>query len=188
MIISLIVEPRSGSTNLANCFYNNKDFTVLFQPSDFKSMWYTKDKPKDYRYLTKHLLIKEDFLSNNYFKDLIDISDKIIFLYRENSEEQISSWVNAVITDNWENNWSYDEKIMLDNESEVNFFKHLKENFLILMAENPNSLKISYEELYNNNGFDKIREFLGLDFTKIGIIFPMGKRYRIDVNKPKSFI
>jgi hypothetical protein len=187
MIISLIVEPRSGSTNLANCFYNNIDFTVLFQPSDPKSKWYTKDTPNDYRYLTKHLMIKEDFLSNNYFKELVGISDKVIFLYRENIEEQISSWVNAKITDNWENNWSYDSKIMLDNETEIIFFKYLKEKFVSFMEANPNSLKISYEELYNNNGFDKIREFLGLDNTK-DIIFPIGKRYRVNVNKSKKFI
>ena len=39
MIILLLCEPRSGSTNLANWFFINKKFTVLFIPSDPLSKW-----------------------------------------------------------------------------------------------------------------------------------------------------
>jgi len=39
MFITLLTEPRAGSTNLANWFIDD-DFTVLYIPSDIKSKWY----------------------------------------------------------------------------------------------------------------------------------------------------
>ena len=32
MVITILAEPRSGSTNLTNWFYHNKNFTTLFEP------------------------------------------------------------------------------------------------------------------------------------------------------------
>jgi hypothetical protein len=32
MVVTILAEPRSGSTNLTNWFYHNKDFTTLFNP------------------------------------------------------------------------------------------------------------------------------------------------------------
>lgn len=182
MIISLIVEPRSGSTNLANCFFNDKDFTVLYTPSNHLSKWYIDDKPKNYRFITKHLMVKEDFYENKNFDELIDISDKVIFLYRENRDEQIKSWINAKVTNNWDAQWKYSEKVMLEQQSEIDYFTNLKYHFNKLINNNTNALKISYEDLYEKNGFYKIREFLGDDICK-NINFPMGKRYRINTNK-----
>lgn len=184
MIITILAEPRSGSTNLANAFFNNKDFTVLFLPSDSKSKWYINDEPKNYYFTTKYLMIKEDFYNHKNFKQLLNISDKIIFLYRENSEEQIWSWINAKTTDNWDGMWQYNEKIMLNKESEIEYFLNLKNEFSILMNNTPNSISISYEDIYEKNKFNKIKEFLGEDIAK-NINFPIGKRYRINVNKKK---
>lgn len=47
--------------------------------------------------------------------------------------------------------------------------------------------KISYEELYYNNGFQKIVDYINLDCVKHKN-FPHGQKYRIDVNKKKSII
>ena len=105
MIITILAEPRSGSTNLANWFYFNKNFTTLFIPSDSKSKWYKDVSPKEYTYNTEHLLIKEDYYHYKNFDELISISDKVILLYRENIEEQIDSWTNAKLTSNWEKQW-----------------------------------------------------------------------------------
>ena len=67
MIITILAEPRSGSTNLANWFYFNKNFTTLFIPSDPKSKWYKPESPKEYTYTTEYLLIKLNklILTNN---------------------------------------------------------------------------------------------------------------------------
>ena len=95
MVITILAEPRSGSTNLANWFFLNKKFTTLFTPSDPKSKWYKTQSPKQYNYNTEHLLVKEDYYHYKNYDELIEISNKIILLYRENSEEQIHSWTNA---------------------------------------------------------------------------------------------
>ena len=45
MIITIIAEPRSGSTNLTNWFYFNKNFTTFFNPDippEHRSIYTTK--------------------------------------------------------------------------------------------------------------------------------------------------
>jgi hypothetical protein len=43
MIITIIAEPRSGGTNLANWFLSNKDFTILYEPiTSSDKQWYKK--------------------------------------------------------------------------------------------------------------------------------------------------
>ena len=94
MVITILAEPRSGSTNLAKWFSINKDFTVLFEPfnSDMKtSKWYKfGESPTLWKYDTKHFLIKEIYnKTNTQLDELISISDKIIILYREDIKTQI---------------------------------------------------------------------------------------------------
>ncbi len=183
MIITILAEPRSGSTNLANWFYSNKNFTTLFIPSDPKSKWYKTQTPKEYKYSTKYLLIKEDYYHYKNYDELISISNKIIFLYRENTEEQIESWTNAKLKNNWENGWVYDD---IKNDKETNFFLELKKSFKETYL-NKDYFNISYEELYYNNGFQKILDYL--DITELeNKNFPIGQKYRINVNKTKSLI
>jgi hypothetical protein len=183
MVITILAEPRSGSTNLANWFYFNKNFTTLFIPSDTKSKWYKTETPREYKYNTKHLLIKEDYYCNKNFNELISVSDKIILLYRENTEEQIESWTNAKLKNNWENQWIFTN---IKNDIETNFFlglkKTFKENYL-----DKDYFNISYEELYYNNGFQKVLDYLNMDELE-NKNFPYGQKYRIDDNKPKSLI
>jgi hypothetical protein len=183
MVITILAEPRSGSTNLANWFYFNKNFTTLFIPSDPKSKWYKNESPKDYKYNTEHLLIKEDYYHYKNYNELINTSNKIILLYRENFEEQIESWTNAKLTNNWENNWV--SKDIKDNK-ETAFFTELKNSFKEEYL-NKNYFSISYEELYYNNGFQKIVEYLNLDCVK-NENFPYGEKYRINVDKRITLI
>ena len=39
MFVTIIAEPRSGSTNLANWFYFNSSFTTLFEPMNPTTRW-----------------------------------------------------------------------------------------------------------------------------------------------------
>lgn len=183
MIITILAEPRSGSTNLTNWFYFNKKFTTLFIPSDPKSKWYKKESPKGYTYNTKHLLIKEDYYHYKNFDELISISDKIILLYRENEVEQIESWINAKITNNWHSEWILSD---ITNNNEIKFFKELKKSFKEKYLDK-NYFKISYEELYYNNGFQKILDYLNIDELE-NKDFPVGQKYRINVTKTKTLI
>lgn len=183
MVITIIAEPRSGSTNLANWFIYNKNFTTLFIPSDPKSKWYKIETPKEYKYNTKYLLIKEDYYHYKNYDELISISNKIIFLYRENTEEQIESWTNAKLKNNWEKGWIYDD---IKNDKETNFFLDLKKSFKETYL-NKDYFKISYEELYYNNGFQKILDYLNIDELE-NKNFPYGQKYRMNANKTKSLI
>jgi hypothetical protein len=195
MIILLLCEPRSGSTNLTNWFYYNKNFTTLFNPdippeyrNSLDNKWYKNGvSPKDYEYKTEHLLIKEDFYHYKDYSEFTDISDKVICLYRKNESEQIESWVNAKKTNNWSNPWAYIKDEFKLDETEVNFFKELKKTFKEQYLNNPTHFKISYEELYNENGFQKIVDYLNLDCVE-NKNFPIGKKYRIEIDKSKTLI
>jgi hypothetical protein len=176
MVITILAEPRSGSTNLANWFYFNKNFTSLFVPSDPQSKWYKSEPPKNYKYNTNHLLIKEDYYQHKNFDELISISDKIILLYRKNTEEQIESWINAITTKNWDNRWVSKS---IKNINETQFFIELKNSFKKEYL-NKDYFKISYEELYYNDGINRIKEYIKVDgFGN----FPIGKKYRIYINE-----
>jgi hypothetical protein len=192
MIITLLCEPRSGSTNLTNWFYHNKQFTTLFNPdippesrSPLTVKWYQNNvPPKDYIYKTPHLCIKEDFYQNKDYSEFIEISDKVICLYRENETEQIESWINAKRTNNWSDKWRFSENNFKTDINEVMFFKQLKQSFVERYLSDLNFFKISYEELYYNNGFQKIVDYVDLECVK-NEKFPIGKKYRINavVNK-----
>lgn len=183
MIITILSEPRSGSTNLMNWFYHNKNFTISFLPSDKESKWYSNKTPSEYRYISKYLLIKEDYYHNKNFDELISVSDKVILLYRENTKEQIESWINSKTTNNWHKEWVSN---LIENENEELFFGELKKSFKINFLDKE-YFKISYEELYFKNGFQKILDYLNVSELE-NKNFPYGKKYRINVCKPKSII
>jgi hypothetical protein len=183
MIITLLCEPRSGSTNLANWFYFNKKFTVFFNPDielkfrNSNNKWYQNGiHPSDYKYQTDNLLIKEDYYHYKNYSDFLGVSDKIICLFRENENEQIESWINAKLTNNWDREWVLKN---IKSEEEVTFFKKLKRSFKENYLDKE-FFKISYEELYYNNGFQKIVDYINLDCVK-NEKFPLGKKYRINL-------
>lgn len=175
MVILILAEPRTGSSNLTTWFSMNKDFTTLFLPSNINSKWYTKEFP--YKYKTKHLLIKEDFHSGLDFENLFKISEKVIYLYRENEELQIESWLHAQKTKNWHGFWT-NKEIYYDEEGK-NSFQNLKKEFK-KFYEKRNGFIISYEELYYRNGISKLIEYVDIPELK-ELTFPIGKKYRIEI-------
>lgn len=186
MVITILAEPRSGSTNLVNWFIDKKEFTILYEPiSSPDKIWYKNNIPPVlWQYDTNHLLVKETFNIKDNFSDILSISDKIIILYRDNNKEQFESWVSALKTNNWDNQWVYSESIT--KEEDTSYFNKLKEEFKINYL-NSNYFKISYEELYYNNGFQKIVDYLKLDSVK-NEYFPYGQKYRLEKTKAKSLI
>jgi hypothetical protein len=183
MIITILAEPRSGSTNLLNWFFHNKDFTIWFLPSNTKSKWYINKTPYHYEYSTKFLLIKEDYYPLKNYQELIEISDKVILLYRENETEQIESWTNAKTTNNWDREW---KSTNINNETEISFFKELKQSFKDNYLDK-SYFKISYEELYYGVNFQKLLDYLNVTELK-NENFPYGKKYRIKDSNIKYII
>jgi len=187
MIVTILSEPRSGSTNLTNWFYFNKKFTTLFEPLNPSSEWFQNEtEPKDYKYNTKHLCIKEVYYPHKEWKSLISVSDKIIVLYRENAQEQLESFLNSVKTNNWANPYVYKSESNSFLDEKTNYFNTLKLEFREKYINN-SFFTISYEELYYENGFQKILNHLSIEDLE-NKNFPYGKKYRIYISDKKNII
>ena len=188
MIVTILSEPRSGSTNLAKWFWKDKNFTVLFEPFnyDMRNTIYYKfgESPKLWKYDTKHLLVKEIYDKfHPQTNELIEISDKIIVLYREDTTTQLESWENAYLTGNWDKAWLYTKPNNLPTDIIAGFYDiktNLKENLI----DSGKYFTISYEELYYKDGFQRIVDYIDLPEVE-NIDFPTGRKYRIDttINK-----
>lgn len=188
MVITIIAEPRTGSTNLGKWFLNNKEFTVLFEPLNKTSTNYKKGVPiTDWKYKTNYFLIKEIYTPDILLTEMIEFSDKIIILYRENKKEQLESWLVARETNDWHVKWIDNMTSMTNIEEKIKYFNTLIDGFKSNYISNPNYFKISYEELYYNNGFQKIVDYINLDCVK-NENFPHGKKYRMYDSKRKSII
>jgi LPS sulfotransferase NodH len=187
MIITILAEPRSGSTNLTNWFYKNKKFTTLFEPLNPISKWFQQNvTPLNYSYTTEHLCIKEVYYPHKDWKDIIEISDKIIILYRKDYIKQLESFLNAVRTSNWDGEYVYKHIDTAFIKEKTDYFNQLKTEFKEKYVDSQ-FFNMSYEELYNENGFQKIVNYLNLDCVK-NVNFPYGKKYRIEINKPTTLI
>ena len=187
MKILILAEPRSGSVNLANWFSFNTKFTMFFNPNmQPETEGFIMDRwpvngiiPKGTKDKTEHLLIKLDFFQNKDYLFFTEIVDKVILLYREDETKQIESWINAKTSNNWIDKWLYSDNNFKLDETEVSFFKELKDSFRKRYLSNPNYFKISHEELYYNNGFQRIIDYINLPEVK-NINFPHGEKYRIN--------
>jgi hypothetical protein len=179
MVITLLCEPRSGSTNLANWFYLKQNFTVLFEPiTSPQWKWYQNGAPpKLWKYSTQHLLVKEIYHPGTDFSELVEMSDKVIILYRENENEQSQSWLNASKTNNWDKQWVFKEEL-IKNDDTI-FLNQIKEGIKRDYLDK-DYFKISYEELYYNNKFQKVLDYLNISDLE-NKNFPHGEKYRIDL-------
>jgi hypothetical protein len=187
MVITILAEPRSGSTNLTNWFDCNKNVTTLFEPTNPNSKWFQPNiQPNDYKYNTKHLCIKEIYYPGINWDSLLNISDKIIVLYRENEQEQLESFLNSIKTNKWHVNYVYspEENTLLTEKA--NYLNTLKQEFKEKYINNE-FFTISYEELYYKNGIEKIVNYLNIPDV-INTKFPIGTKYREYINKTKTLI
>ena len=130
MVITILAEPRSGSTNLANWFYSNKNFTTFFEPLNPVSKWFKNYvNPSEYKYKTKHLVLKEIYYPHKDWTELIEISDKIILLYREGYELQLESFLNSVLTNNWDKEYIFKPNHSPIVVEKIEYFSKLKSEF-----------------------------------------------------------
>ena len=191
MIITILAEPRSGSTSLLHWFGCHPDYTIMFEPSDtitvnayFKSDKYSKKLSKNihdemfdtstYKYNTPNLVIKEIAGITDYHIKLINSSDKVIVLFREDYEKQLESFISAYNTQNWFNQYVYDEKHIVTQEQ-----SHLNKSKEQIESYKSKYFSISYEELYYRGKIKELVDYIG-DFDLNSIPFPYGKKYRLD--------
>lgn len=204
MVITILSEYRSGSTNLAKWFTLNSDFTVLSEVlnpfilgnrTQIGKIVVSNKNPQTWCYPTKHLLVKEIYdKTNPYLNDLITISDRVIVLYREDVKVQLESFINLLITKKSNSNKSAHTKWMYKNINRNNIndrVKSLIDNFFVVksdvkkdLIESNKYFTISYEELYFNNEFQKLVDYINLKEVQ-NINFPFGEKYRVDLDKNK---
>jgi hypothetical protein len=189
MIISILSEPRSGSSNLLYWFGQSEKFTVVLEPSNLVATpKYPQNVNHDvkiknrmdittWEYYTEHLVIKEILDPSQNYENLITSSDKIILLYRNDFQKQLESWLMSINTEKWGGEYFYDESVIVNKNHD--YLIKIKENFK--EYSNTNSLVISYEELYLGNGIKEILDYVGL--TELDSIkFPYGKKFRKEIN------
>lgn len=184
MIITIIAEPRCGTLNLHEWFKKSDiNFVSVFEPFNKKSGDFKTDIKYDLSWMksNKNYIINEKYYPNcGDLTQLINNSDKILCLYRENTKEQIESFVVANVTDEWIREYNGNNKI-IDNIDRL--YSDKKEYFLTLKKEFKEFIELnnfksfSYEDLYYRGKINELKEYLELDIT---IPFPYGKKYRID--------
>jgi len=182
MIILLIAEIRSGSTNLAKWLKESlPDFQLLNEPYNPKSSHFIGDSKID---KTKNYIISEKFFNNEeLLNELINISDFVFCLYREDTKSQTESYIIADTTNNW-----YDvyvdnvisKNIDVEFSDKKNSFHKLKNDFQIFI-KNSGIKTFTYEELYYGNKIDELKTYLNITSN---VSFPYGQKYRqFDVKK-----
>jgi hypothetical protein len=183
MVISIISEPRSGSTNLANWFHNYKNIEILFEPLTNKQLKWFKGgtNPIDWYTDKEIFLIKETITYDEIdFNDLISISDKIILLYRENFDEQLLSYTNAKKNNSWDKSWDIKSIDKRDTNMYRDELLKIKDNFNIIknnLYKKQNVFYTSYENLYHHYKIDELVKFLDI---KIEGKFPFGNKLGIN--------
>jgi hypothetical protein len=201
MLITILAEYRTGSTSLAEWFIGKDKFSVLIEPLNLHGLRDIKNSkemlsifksgdntinPKLWKYPTENLIVKEIYDKNiTHLNELIEISDKIIVLYREDDDSQLKSFINGSISNNWCGKWLYDEKNTNSfvNEIPPNYienFYFVKNSIKNDFINRNNYFTISYEELYYRNGIARIIEYINLpQITNHN--FPFGEKYRVNL-------
>lgn len=184
MIITILAEPRTGSSNLLYWFGCNSNYTIVFEPitnptflkkKSSKNLTYTDLNNIDsYEYNTPHLVIKEIANITEYHKTIIHNSDKIIVLFREDYEKQLESFMLAYNTDNWFGQYMYNNKQIVTQEQSA--LNKSKEEIEVYKSK---YFSISYEDLYYRGKIKELLDYIG-DSDLSSIPFPYGKKYRLD--------
>jgi hypothetical protein len=182
MIYTIIAEPRSGGVSLMNWIEKSlPEFTIAQEPwFNENDLWITGEDVSEVDWIKKYnnICIREIYKPTRDFTNLINISDKVLCLYRDNWEEQIRSSLYQ------ENNGSYmdtydEEDVMNEVTSEmikhryVYYFKEHKDKFKQFIKENK-FVSISYENLYYGDDVDIIKKHFNFDNN---IEFPLNTRH-----------
>jgi NhaP-type Na+/H+ and K+/H+ antiporter len=184
MVITILAEPRSGSSNLLYWFGRSPNYTMAFEPimnpfffkkKSSKNLTYNNlNDINSYKYNTSHLVIKEIANITEYHNTILHNSDKVIVLFREDYKKQLESFILAYNTDNWFGQYMYDEKhVVTQEQSALNKSKEQIE------AYKSKYFSISYEDLYYRGKIKELVDYIG-DSELNSIPFPYGKKYRID--------
>ena len=182
MKILIIAEGRTGGTTLMEYLSNElSGYTSITEPYTNPIKGWVKDI-SEVKWINEYenCIIKEIFKKEYNLTRLAQLCDKVFCVYRNNWYEQVKSILYSEhvgfirdynIVD--VNNLITDEMI---NERYRCFVREQKKQFQRFIHDN-NYLSISYEDLYNGDGIDKIKDYLGIQTQNT---FPPVQRYLKD--------
>ena len=182
MIYTIIAEPRSGGVSLMNWIEKSlPEFTIAQEPwFNENDLWITGEDVSEVDWIKKYknICIREIYKPTRDFTNLINISDKVLCLYRENWQEQVRSGLYQEIQNSYLD--TYDEQDVLKsitiemiNDRYGSYFKKHKDFFKKFIKEN-NFISVSYEELYYGEAIDIVKKHLNFDNN---IEFPLNMRH-----------
>jgi hypothetical protein len=185
MRILIIAEPRTGGTTLMDWLsLELTGYTSITEPyTDTSRKWTDSDDITDVVWFTKfnNAFLKEIFEYRFDFTNLINASDKVICIYRNNWYEQVRSILWGEHVNEFLHSYSIDEVNETIREDKILeryhlYNKKLKATFQDFISKN-NFVNVSYEDLYYGEGINIIKEYLGIESTES---FPPIKRYLKD--------
>ena len=193
MRIIFICEPRSGSTMLARWFHEQGEFDVRWESFIKTNSDWVGGQPSNYTIKKefKYLILKEVYYTDyevevDWIK-FIDSFDKVVFLYREDKNDQLKSWNYSVETHNWCQPYEYNNNTPI-NIAKQNYFFKLKDRFTNFRLTNKHKgFTISYEDLYVKGKIGDLKAYLNLPHP-LDRKFPEGQRLRYSKIKNTKLI
>jgi len=193
MKIILICEPRSGSTMLGRWFHAQNEFDVRYESLIEKSKDWIGGKPESYKIGKgyNYLVLKEVYYSDNEvhidWNKFIDTFDKVVFLHREDKQDQLKSWNHSIETKNWCQPYRYNNNSPINIEKQ-NFFLELKDRYTNFRLKNKHKgFTISYEDLYVKGKIGDLKAYLDIPHP-LTREFPEGQRLRYSKIKNTKLI
>lgn len=187
MVYTIIAEARTGGTHLVDSLYKElPNFELAVEPWNGAPNNFTDNNDisnVDWIDNYENIIIKEIWNDNDdvNFLPLIEKSDRVLCLYKENWYSQIKSMLYSRNFQEWQLEYKKTdvEKMVGDDEIYEFYYDHFKwykkefQNFI----KTKNLPSISYEKLYFQNGVEEIKILFNLKNT---FQFPIYERYLKD--------
>ena len=187
MVYTIIAEARTGGSHLVEALNKKLPYFELaaepwnLAPNNFTDS--TDVTCIDWINNHENIIIKEIYNPDSDFLPLINRSDKVLCIYRDNWYAQIKSILYHRLFNEWQ--WEYKktdvDNTISDEEIYKNYhrgYKSKKKHFQDFIKR-MNLPSISYEKLYYQNGVSKIKEIFNLDDS---FEFPIYERHLKDDN------
>jgi hypothetical protein len=185
MVYTIIAEARTGGSHLVEAL--NKElpyFQLAAEPWNMSPNNFTDSKDVttiDWINNYENIIIKEIYKPNMDFLPLINRSDKVLCIYRENWYSQIRSILYQSTFDEWQWQYKKTEVDIMISDEEIHkkyhgSFKAEKKDFQNFI-KSMNLPSISYEKLYYQNGVSEVKELFNLNDS---FEFPIYERHLKD--------
>jgi hypothetical protein len=180
-LYTIIAQYRTGGQNLMHWIKQSlqNEFTVIHEPFNSNFNNYTTDSTlEDFSWLEdKKYFIKELWYPEYEYNTILNLSSKILCLYRENTHEQTISHMYSTKEKKYHHYYTQKDIDRIFIEEEYNRIKEeleFNKKTLIEFATKNNLPTISYESLYLEKGIERVKKLFNFESE---IPFPYGLKY-----------